>query len=338
MAGIIDSMMQGYTERILGKSAREGNAAQNTAEAYKRLQAAIADDYNQQKTQFESNPANSGQSWTPPGTAERYEDQVQAMIMSGDPGLTDRGLALISSPKESGTEFQKNFEYLNQSNPNMTQMDYFRMLHPGPSVTNINLPKQDQPMTLSDLQNLRLPNGQPVPVGTSMREAGQMGASVTQTEQQSTTGSAIDAMGGAAAGMQNDIGSSPKPLQGATAELRNRPGLIGQGANVALNVMGIPNNQSDVRFISNRNMYAGQLTRAMNGAGASDQEREYWMSQMPNLTDDPATRQTKFKKIQETTESMKQRAKAKGVTGLQNKEPTIPQQKVSSGGIKFTVK
>ena len=196
MAGLIDSFMQGYINRVNaqnggGRAANNTLAAQNTASAFQRLQDAISQDYSQQQAQAKA----SGQEWKMPSPTERFNDQVQAMILSGDPALQERGLALMTpDAMDKPTDFQRNYEYLKQSNPGLTEMEYFRTLHPGPANTriNVNLPKMDQPMSLEDLQKLTLPNGQPVPIGTSMREAGGMGAKVSQTKEQSEKGAAAD--------------------------------------------------------------------------------------------------------------------------------------------------
>ena len=56
MAGLIDSFMQGYINRVNaqnggGRAANNTLAAQNTASAFQRLQDAISQDYSQQQAQ-----------------------------------------------------------------------------------------------------------------------------------------------------------------------------------------------------------------------------------------------------------------------------------------------
>lgn len=326
MAGVLDSLMSGYTERVLGpdSGAAKNNAALQTATAYQNLQDAIAADYGQQKQQFESDPTNKGKSWQAPDTSERFQDQVHAMILSGDPALQQRALGLIDQPKdEASTTLEKTAKLLN-----LTPMQVFQMQHPGPSSTNVsvNLPKMDQPMTLEDLQKLQMPNGQQPLPGMTMREAGQAGATVAQTKDQAETAGATNAMNRSLTGMEQNQGVTSTPLPGAVAEARNYPGVVGQAINTGLNAAGFPQNQNDVKFLSDRAMYVGQLTKAMNGAGASDQERENWMKQAPNLTDDPSTRRIKLNNLREATRSFTQAAKSKGSSNINTPEaPKAPQ-------------
>ena len=124
MAGLIDSFMQGYINRVNsqnggGRVANNTLAAQNTASAFQRLQDAISQDYSQQQAQTKQ----SGQDWKMPSPTERFNDQVQAMILSGDPALQERGLALMTpDAMDKPTEFQRNFEFMKQANPGMTEM------------------------------------------------------------------------------------------------------------------------------------------------------------------------------------------------------------------------
>lgn len=99
MAGILDSLMQGYADRVLGPDT--SGQVQGTASAYARLQDAINQDYSQQQKMFETNPINKGKSWVPPSPTERLQDQINAMIVSGDPQLQKRGLELVGTIKPS---------------------------------------------------------------------------------------------------------------------------------------------------------------------------------------------------------------------------------------------
>lgn len=363
MAGLIDSFMQGYINRVNGQNggnrgANNALSAQGTASAYQRLQQAIADDYGQQKKNFESDPNNKGKTWQAPDPAERFNDQVQAMILSGDPALQARGLELMTpdaAPKP--TEFQRNFEYMKQANPELTEMQYFQMLHPGPSQTrvSVNLPKMDQPMTVEDLQKLQWPEGViPLP-GMTMRDAGNAGARIAQTTEQSKSGQSLDTLQGSMTQLRENIDASSGPVEGITSTLRNQPNMVGQAINTGLNIAGIPNSDKAVKFDVANRQTAGQITNLFNGAGASDQEFQRWQSLQPLLTDDAQARAIKFNGRNEMIKDMTRRAREKGSNVQEYNVPNVkiperkkpsnpeakqdaqPKQRVTKSGVKYTV-
>lgn len=342
MAGLIDSFMQGYINRANGqnggnRSANNAMTAQNTASAYQRLQEAISQDYAQQK----ENAKASGQEWKMPSSTERFNDQVQAMILSGDPALQERGLALMTpDAMDKPTEFQRNFEFMKTANPGMTEMQYFQMLHPGPARTNVsvNLPKMDQPISLDDLQKLQLPNGQPVPIGSSMREAGTMGATIAQTKDQSEKGSAAEISAGAITQLGKNLNPTSTVKDTIVESLRNAPGLIGQMSSVAAGAAGIPTNPAAVKFNQAQSQASSQLLKIMSGASATDTEYERIKALFPQMTDSPATKAIKYNTMLDQTQAIVDRAKSQGVTNLpdlskvprvavpgQPKRPTAPQ-------------
>lgn len=326
MAGLIDSFMQGYINRVNaqnggGRAANNTLAAQNTASAFQRLQDAISQDYSQQQAQAKA----AGQEWKMPSPTERFNDQVQAMILSGDPALQERGLALMTpDAMDKPTDFQRNFEYLKQANPNLTEMQYFQMLHPGQNTRiNVNLPKMDQPMSLEDLQKLTLPNGQPIPIGTSMREAGAMGAKVGQTKEQSDKGSAAEISASAIARLGENLNPTTTVKDTVIESLRNAPGLIGQVSSVAAGAAGIPTNPAAVKFSQSQSQASTQLLKIMSGASATDTEYERIKALFPQITDSPATKAIKYNTMLDQTQAIVERAKSQGVTGLPDLS-TIP--------------
>lgn len=341
MAGLIDSFMQGYINRVNsmnggGRAANNTLAAQNTASAFQRLQDAISQDYSQQQAQAKA----AGQDWKMPSPTERFNDQVQAMILSGDPSLQERGLALMTpDAMDKPTDFQRNFEYLKQANPNLTEMQYFQMLHPGQNTRiNVNLPKMDQPMTLEDLQKLQLPNGQPVPIGTSMREAGAMGAQVGQTKDQSEKGSAAEVSADAIKTLGQNLNPTTTVKDTVIESLRNSPGLIGQVSSVAAGAAGIPTNPGAVKFNQSSQQAAAQTLKILSGASATDDEFQRIKNLYPQLTDSPETKAIKYNSMLDQTQAIVDRAKSQGVTNLpdlskiprvavpgQPKRPTAPQ-------------
>lgn len=341
MAGLIDSFMQGYINRVNamyggGRAANNTLAAQNTASAFQRLQDAISQDYSQQQAQAKA----AGQDWKMPSPTERFNDQVQAMILSGDPALQERGLALMTpDAMDKPTDFQRNFEYLKQANPNLTEMQYFQMLHPGQNTRiNVNLPKMDQPMSLEDLQRLQLPNGQPVPIGTSMREAGAMGAQVGQTKDQSEKGSAAEVSADAIQTLGKNLNPTTTVKDTVIESLRNAPGLIGQVSSLAAGAAGIPTNPAAVKFSQSQSQASTQLLKIMSGASATDTEYERIKALFPQITDSPATKAIKYNTMLDQTHTIVERAKSQGVTNLpdlskiprvavpgQPKRPTAPE-------------
>ena len=341
MAGLIDSFMQGYINRVNAmnggwRAANNTLAAQNTASAFQRLQDAISQDYAQQQAQAKA----AGQDWKMPSPTERFNDQVQAMILSGDPALQERGLALMTpDAMDKPTDFQRNFEYLKQANPNLTEMQYFQMLHPGQNTRiNVNLPKMDQPMSLEDLQRLQLPNGQPVPIGTSMREAGAMGAQVGQTKDQSEKGSAAEISADAIKTLGQNLNPTTTVKDTVVESLRNAPGLIGQVSSLAAGAAGIPTNPAAVKFIQSQSQASTQLLKIMSGASATDTEYERIKALFPQITDSPATKAIKYNTMLDQTQAIVERAKSQGVTNLtdlskiprvavpgQPKRPTAPE-------------
>ena len=333
MAGLIDSFMHGYINRANGqnggnRSANNAMAAQNTASAYQRLQEAISQDYAQQK----ENAKAAGQEWQMPSSTERFNDQVQAMILSGDPALQERGLALMTpDAMDKPTEFQRNFEFMKAANPGLTEMQYFQLLHPGPARTNIsvNLPKMDQPMSLEDLQKLTLPNGQPVPIGTSMREAGGMGAKVGQTKDQSEKGAAADTSLGAIKTLGENLNPTTNTKDTIIETLRNAPGLVGQVASVAAGAAGIPTNPGAVKFQQSSQVASAQLLKILSGASATEDEFNRIRNTFPQLTDSPETKAIKYNSAIDQTEAIVNRAKSQGVTGLPDMS-TIPRVRVPS--------
>lgn len=318
--GLLDDFAQGYMSRMGGGRGSSANnealQAKQTASAYQQLQDIMKQDYDMQKTQAQKN----GQEWKMPSPTERMNDQIQAMVLSGDPNLQARGLSLMDVPKDDETtSLEKTAKALG-----WTPQQVFDKMHPGAASTrvNVNLPKMDQPMSVDDLQKLTWPTGTtPIP-GMTMRDAGQAGARIAQTKDQAETGGATTAMTNSLGGMEANAGTTSKPIPGAVSELRNTPGIIGQAANTALNIAGLSQNPADVKFIADRNMYVGQLTKAMNGAGASDQERENWLKQAPQLTDDAQTRMIKLKALRDATQAFSQAAKNKGSTVAD--APTAP--------------
>ena len=328
MAGLIDSFMQGYINRVNsqnggGRAANNTLAAQNTASSFQRLQDAIKQDYDQQKTTAQQ----SGQEWKMPSATERFNDQVQAMILSGDPALQERGLALMTpDAMEKPTEFQRNFEYMKQANPELSEMQYFQMLHPGPAQTrvNVNIPKQEQMVSIEDSQKIFMPDGSHPPIGMTYSQVAANGGRSAETTDQSKAGQAVDTLSSSMQTIRDNIKASNTPIGGAMTAIRTQPGIIGQAVNTVANAAGIPMKPTDVKLQNAIRMATGQVTNLMNGAGASEGERDYWGTLQVLPTDDDMTRQVKFNQQNDFIRNMSDRARARGVQVPQYDVKNLP--------------
>lgn len=318
MAGLLDSLMEGYSQRVLGgnSGSAKQNSAVNTASAFQRLQQAISDDYSMQKKNFESDPSNKGKSWSMPSATERFNDQVQAMILSGDPNLQERGLALMTpDAMEKPTEFQRNFEYMKSANPGMTEMQYFQMLHPGPASTrvNVNLPKQEQMVSIDDAQKIVMPDGSNPPVGSTYSWVAANGGKTVKTKDQSESAATADVTEQSLEEMRKaNPNTTSEPIPAAVAELRSMPGVVGQLSNTVLNAAGVKQKPGDVAFTTRRGQAASNITRMMSGANASDPDVARTIALLPNLTDDPSTREIKFRAAMDQARTYVKSAAMKG--------------------------
>lgn len=311
MAGLIDDFVQGYMSRMGGKGNNEALQAQNTASAYQRLQDVMKQDYDMQKKNFESDPSNKGQTWKMPSPTERMNDQVQAMILSGDQNLQARGLAMMDVPKETEeTSLQKTASLLG-----LTPMQVFDKLHPGAASTrvNVNLPKQEQMVSIDDSQKIVMPDGSNPPVGATYDWVAKNGGRTVKTKDQSESDATAGVVNNALADMdKSNPGTTSAPIPGTIAEYRAQPGIVGQVLNTGLNVAGINQKPADVSFMARRNQVGMNITRLMSGAAASDQDVARVTSMLPQLSDDPATREIKFKAAREQAKSYIDAARAKG--------------------------
>lgn len=311
MAGLIDSFVQGYMSRMGGGRGNSGQLeaqqAQQTASAYQQLQDVMKQDYDMQKAEAQK----QGKDWSMPSPTERMNDQIQAMILSGDANLQNRGLAMMDVPKDDEqTTLQKTAKALG-----WTPQQVFDKMHPGAASTriNVNLPKQDQPMTFEDAQKLDwsgVPGGyQP---GMSMMDAGKAGARLASTKDQAESGATAGSTKTSLTEMEQTPGTTQGAIPGTIADIRSRPDMLGQVLNTTLNAAGRPQRQPDVQFNARKAQVAGNITRLMSGAAASDQDVARVANMLPNLGDDAKTRETKFKVAQDQADIYVKSAKNKG--------------------------
>ena len=313
MAGIMDSLIKGYTNRVLGPDQNE--AARNTATAYANLQDAMNTQYNEQKVAFETDPANKGKSWSAPTPIERAQDEISAMILSGDPTLQSRGLQMYGSiqpTSDSSTAAIKEYQYAVSHGYKGTFKDW-KEAQKGGTTVNVNSSNVDKPVTISDLSKLTMPDGSPVPPGTTYGQLRDMGATLAQTQPQAKSGTSADIIGTNLQLLRDSIDADSSPIRGAGTVLRTAPGVMGSMVNAAMTASGYPMNDKAVDFNTSVRTITGHVTNLMNGAGASEGERDYWASLQPQFTDDLNTRKRKFNNILEFGQFMAERAKSAGV-------------------------
>lgn len=189
MPGIFDNLMQGYANRVLGPDKRA--QAQQTADSYARVQQLISDDYANQKATFESNPENKGKEWEAPSPVERMNDQINAMVLSGDPQLQARGLNLVGTikPKEQATPASiQQYQYAVGQGYGGTYMDYLKATKGG-TVINVGGNQRGAYLTTEEKEQGGLdPNAAytwtkdgPKPVQTSKQSEEQKPINVAET-------------------------------------------------------------------------------------------------------------------------------------------------------------
>lgn len=221
MAGIMDSLIKGYTNRVLGPDQNE--AARNTATAYANLQDAMNTQYNEQKVAFETDPANKGKSWSAPTPIERAQDEISAMILSGDPTLQSRGLQMYGSiqpTSDSSTAAIKEYQYAVSQGYQGTFKDWKEAQKSG---TNISVstgggrgsyltPAEKEQGGLDPAAAYVWTNDGPKPVATSKESEEQKPINVAQT----TVNDLDDMLFGDNGIMNDDIYNDSSRLQNVT--------------------------------------------------------------------------------------------------------------------------
>lgn len=189
MAGLMESIIQGYSNAVLGPDT--SGASQQTADAWQTLNDALNQKYANQKKMFESDPNNDGKQYQAPDPMTRFKDQVSAMISSGNPLLQKRGIELISAPtSNSNTPAIKEYQYALRQGYKGDLKDWKKLYQAGTTV-NVNTGNDGQGVYLTKDQKVQGgldPNapyvwgsdGTPKPVGLSKQSEEQKPINVAE--------------------------------------------------------------------------------------------------------------------------------------------------------------
>lgn len=99
---ILESIMTGFTNQVRGP---QGHDPRQTAAAYKSLQDALTSTRAAgEESYYAANPDAEEGSYEGPSAIERWKNQVNAMITSGDPVLQKEGLGMLQSYHQQATK------------------------------------------------------------------------------------------------------------------------------------------------------------------------------------------------------------------------------------------
>lgn len=330
MAGIMDSLMQGYANRVLGPDTSA--AAGNTATAYAKLQDALNQNYADQKKQFETNPDNAGQQWQAPDPLTRLQDQISGMVMSGDPTLQARGVQLLGTVQPKGASQPaaiQEYQYAVGQGYQGTFADWKKAQKSG---TTVNIGQGDKQVSISDLKNLTLPDGSPVPPGTTYSQLTQMGAQVKPSEGEATTATAADQMQSAITDIGNVIGSDgfDDTLSGLATQVRTRGDWIGGVADTALKAAGIDLSPGQAKLARASKQLGSQTLKVLSGASATDEEYQRVMSQLPQPGQPPEVFRQNYMATVRNYNQMAARARKRGINIPDIKGVEIGKAKVNT--------
>lgn len=314
--GILDGLITGYTNAILGP------APTDVGGAYSKLQTELNSKYEKNKQAFEADPANAGKAFQMPDALQRWNDQIQGMMTSGDPVLQKEALEQMNDYYKRATDVaadntptsMREFT-LAQQNPEYADYLAEKQRRGGTNV-NVNIPQGEKWVPLDKLGDFTQADGSPIPPGTTYDELRAMGAMPVQTQQQVKSGVGTDLMVSSMKDLRDSIDTAPTATQQITSTLRNMTGLPGAAANIALNAMGNKATVSDTKFNNSTRMLTGQITNLMNGAGASEGERDYWASLQAQVANDPITRRIKYNAMVDFANTMANRARKAGVADV----------------------
>lgn len=329
-------VMSGLKQSVLGPDAADPNT---TATAYQKLQQQLADQYGQAQQKFEADPNNKGKQYSAPDALTRWSDQVNAMIQSGDPILMKEGLAELSQVNAAGarpenqhtpTAAIQEYQLAQQQGYGGTFADYQKMMHPGTNV-HVNVNSGDKLMPISDAKQLVLPNGQ-APVGMTLNQAMAGGAQLVQSDTQRQAGAAVDSLTG---GMQDlgqalNEGGMQDAVSGQATQLRTGGGVTGALVDTALNAAGVPLNPAAARATAASKQVTGQLTKLLSGAGASEEEYNRVLSQVPAPGQSVTMQKENWKRTQANIQALTKRARAAGIQTPEYTPTDISNAKVTS--------
>lgn len=308
--GLLDGILKGVENSILGPNPSD------TASAYKKLQDELSSGYNQKKQAFEANPENKGKQYQMPDAITRWGDQINAMITSGDPVLQQNALQQLGDYQQRITSVQRGteaptsvreYQFAQLQGYQGSFQDWLRLkAEAGRSNINVNIAKQDQPMSVSDAKQVVLPNGE-LAFGMTPNEARAAGGKLVLNDTQRQAGTAGDILENNKQLLEQVLNPSKNKVEAVTNELRTMPNVVGTVINAGLNLSGAPMSDAAAKFELAKNNIAQQQLKLMTGQGATDSEKQDYKDKLPKFTDSPAVQRLKFQQATQFADSVIQR-------------------------------
>lgn len=340
--GLFAGILKGAENAVLGPDPQEA------ASAYKRLQDELSSGYNQQKQAFEADPANKGKQYQMPDAVTRWGDQINAMIQSGDPILQQNALQQLGAYQQRATAVAqgaeapssvREYQFAQQQGYQGSYQDWIRAkAEAGRSSVNVAVNQGEKPISISDLKQLILPNGQQVPPGTTYADLPKLGAQIQLSDTQRQAGTAGDILAENQQLLSQNLNPSQTKGEAVANELRTMPNTVGAVLNAGMNLAGIPMSDRAAKFEIAKNNISQQQLKLMSGASASEQEMQSYKDKLPKFTDSPSVQQLKFKQAAQFADSVIQRNAQAGIkppAALQRSQE--PQWSQTKSGHKYRI-
>ena len=314
--GLLDGILKGVENSILGPNPAD------TASAYKRLQDELSSGYNQKKQAFEANPENKGKQYQMPDAITRWGDQINAMIISGDPVLQQNALQQLGDYQQRITSVQRGteaptsvreYQYAQMQGYQGLFQDWLKArAEASRSNINVNIAKQDQPMSVSDAKQVVLPNGE-LAFGMTPNQARAAGGKIVLSDTQRQAGTAGDILNANQQLLEQNLNPSKNKVEAVSNELRTMPNVVGTVLNTGLNIAGVPMSDAAAKFELAKSNISQQQLKLMSGASASEQEMQQYRDKLPKFTDSAAIQRLKFQQAAQFADSVIQRNSQAGV-------------------------
>lgn len=322
--GFLDQIAKGYSNAVLGTDPSQ------TANAYAQLQQQLSGKYNKDKAVFEADPANAGQSYKMPDPLTRWQDQVDAMIKSGDPTLMKEGLGQLSQYQQRATATStveapssvKEYQFAQaQGYDGSYQQWVLDKAAANKSSFKVTVNPSEQLLSLKDSMGLVNAQGEHPPVGIPLGNLPSMGYKPMLNDTQRQAGTSGDVLQTATNALGDNLDPGGTPATNVVNELRTSPGVIGNVADTLLSASGIPMTSTAVKFNNYKTSVTQQTVKLMSGASATEGEMATYRGMLPKFTDSPETKRIKFQQAQDFANSVVNRNAAAGVAPGKN-EPT----------------
>lgn len=321
--GILDQIAKGYSNAVLGPDPAQ------TADAYSRLQQELSSKYDKDKQIFEADPANAGQQYKMPDPLTRWQEQVDAMIKSGNPVLQKEGLNQLSMYQQRATAATsvdapssvKEYQYAQgQGYQGSYQQWVLDKAAANKSSVNVSVAPAQQLLGLKDSMGLVNEQGEHPPVGIPLGELPGRGYRPMLSETQRQAGTAGDVLQSSTAGLGQNLETGGTPTSNVVNELRTSPGVVGSVADTLLSAAGVPMTSTAVRFNNYKTSVTQQAVKLMSGASATEGEMATYRGMLPKFTDSPETKRIKFQQAADFAKSVVSRNAQGGVRPTRNSE------------------